>query len=72
MIPFTLDSLNRAHAAAAVAAPLPVTIAPPAPAQAAVATAPAPEPEPARDPTARLADMLLKSEKQASKKKKSE
>eukprot|EP01045_Picozoa_sp_COSAG04_P024668 COSAG04_NODE_3113_length_3154_cov_2.142062_4_plen_72_part_00 len=68
MIPFTLDALNRAHAAA-VPAPLPVTIAPTAPALAPpVATAPAPEPEPARDPTARLAEMLLKSEKAAKKK----
>jgi len=68
MIPFTLDSLNRAHVAAAVPAPLPVSIAPAPPAQAAVATAPAPAPEPARDPTARLADLLLKSEKAAKKK----
>ena len=66
MIPFTLDALNRAHAAA-VPAPLPVTIAPTAPAPP-VATAPTPEPEPARDPTARLAEMLLKSEKAAKKK----
>ena len=68
MIPFTLDSLNRAHTAAAplpAPAPLAQPAAPPAP----VAAAPAPAPEPARDPTARLADMLLRSEK-ASKKKK--
>ena len=67
MIPFTLDSLNRAHTAAAplpAPAPLAQPAAPPAP----VAAAPAPEPEPARDPTARLADMLLKSEKAAKKK----
>ena len=64
MIPFTLDSLNRAHAAPppAALAPLAPPAAPPAP------VAAAPEPEPARDPTARLADMLLKSEKAAKKK----
>ena len=66
MIPFTLDSLNRAHAAAPPAALTP--LAPPAAPPAPVAAAPAPEPEPARDPTARLADMLLKSEKAAKKK----
>ena len=69
MIPFTLDSLNRAHTAAAplpAPAPLAQPAAPPAP----VAAAPAPEPEPARDHTARLAELLLKSEKAAKKTKK--
>ena len=66
MIPFTLDSLNRAHAHAApplAPAPLAPPAAPPAP-----AAAPAPEPEPARDPTARLAELLEKSEAAAKKK----
>ena len=68
MIPFTLDALNRAHTAAPPPAPAPLAqpAAPPAP----VAAAPAPEPEPARDPTARLAELLLKSEKAAKKTKK--
>ena len=65
MIPFTLDSLNRAHAATPPAALTPLAQAPPV----TVAAAPAPEPEPARDPTARLAELLLKSEKTAKKKK---
>ena len=67
MIPFTLDSLNRAHAAAPPAALTP--LAPPAAPPAPVAAAPAPEPEPARDPTAHLAELLLKSEKARKKKK---
>eukprot|EP01045_Picozoa_sp_COSAG04_P005082 COSAG04_NODE_231_length_19199_cov_263.690209_2_plen_70_part_00 len=69
MIPFTIDALNRAHTAAAPL-PAPAPLAQPAAAPAPVAAAPAPEPEPARDPTARLAELLLKSEKASKKKKK--
>ena len=73
MIPFTLASLNAAHAvvpspfaAPAAAAPLAAPAPPPAPA---AATAPAPAPAPARDPTARLAEALAKSERAATKKR---
>ena len=68
MIPFTLASLNAAHAVApspfaapAAAAPLAEPAPPPA------ATAPAPAPALARDPTARLAEALAKSERAAKK-----
>ena len=72
MIPFTLASLNAAHAvvpspfAAAPAAAAPLAAPAPSPAPAA-ATAPAPAPAPARDPTARLAEALAKSERAAKK-----
>eukprot|EP01043_Picozoa_sp_COSAG02_P015121 COSAG02_NODE_636_length_19238_cov_10.598046_11_plen_71_part_00 len=69
MIPFTLSSLNAAHAASPLAIPTAAPLAPPPSATqepAAPIAAPS-KPEPARDPTARLAEALAKSEKAARK-----
>ena len=71
MIPFTLSSLNAAHASAPLTFPATVPIAPPPSAtqEPAAPLAVAPKKEPARDPTARLAAALAESERAARKKK---
>ena len=69
MIPFTLSSLNAAHASAPLTFPATVPIAPPPSATqepAAPIAAPS-KPEPSRDPTARLAKALAESERAARK-----
>ena len=72
MIPFTLSSLNAAHASAPLTFPATASgpIAPPPSATqepAAPIAAPS-KPQPARDPTARLAAALAESERAARKK----
>ena len=71
MIPFTLSALNAAHAASPLAFPTaasqPLEPPPSATQEAAAPIATPSKPEPARDPTARLAEALAKSEKAARK-----
>ena len=72
MIPFTLSSLNAAHAASPLTFPAtasgPIAQPPSATQEPAAPIAAPSKPEPARDPTARLAAALAESERAARKK----